>query len=78
MFVGDAWKENNFPFSRMNIFFFFLLYDWKIWDGWEGQLKKLKLFSFLLGRVLFFSFFLLNAIFSGGYGGILAALDKYL
>lgn len=39
----------------------------------------LKLFSFLLGGEGFFSFyFLLNAIFSRRYGGILAALDIYI
>lgn len=35
-----------------------------------------KLFSFLLGGFLFLSFFWLNAIFSWGYGEILAALDR--
>lgn len=32
---GDTWKQNNFPFSRMNIYFFFLLYDWKF--GMDGR-----------------------------------------
>lgn len=49
-------KENNFPFSRMNIYFFPLLYDWEIWDGWEGELKKLK-FLLFIGRVSFTFFF---------------------
>lgn len=32
---GDTWKETHFSFSRMNIFFFFLLYDWKF--GMDGR-----------------------------------------
>lgn len=35
-------------------------------------------FFFLFGGFLFLSFFWLNAIFSRGCGGILAALDKYI
>lgn len=61
MVFGDTWKENNFLFSRMNIYIYiytFLLYDWKIWDGWEGQLKNAETFFFLLGRFLFLFLFL--------------------
>lgn len=35
LFVGDIWKETNSPFSRMNIYFSFLLYDWKF--GMDGR-----------------------------------------
>lgn len=76
MFVGDTWKETNFSFSRMNIFFCFLVVRLEIWDGREGQLKMPKFF-FLFGGFLFL-FLNLNAIFSRGYGEISAALDIYI
>lgn len=45
--------------------------------GWEGQLKNAEtFFSFYWAG--FFSFLLLNTIFSRGYGEILAALDIYV
>lgn len=58
LFVGDAWKENNFPFSRMNLYFFFLVIRLEIWDGREGQLKNAENSSFYWGGFFSFSFWL--------------------
>lgn len=58
LFVGNAWKENNFPFSRMNISFYFLAVRLEIWDGWEGQLKKMLKFLLFIGRGGFLFLFL--------------------
>lgn len=70
-------KRKQFSFIRMNISFFVLVIRFEIWDGWEGQLKNAETFFFFIGRVSFpFFFFWLNAIFSWGYGEILAALDR--
>lgn len=58
MVFGDAWKENNFPFSRMNIYFLFLLYDWKIWDGMGGTAENAEVLLSIWGVSFPFPFWL--------------------
>lgn len=52
---GDAWKQNNFPFSRMNIFFFLLVVRLEIWDGMGGTAENAEILLFIGGFLFLFS-----------------------
>lgn len=52
LFVGDLWKENNFSFSRMNIYFVFLVIRLEIWDGMGGTAENAEVLLFI-GEVSF-------------------------
>lgn len=59
LFLGDIWEQNNFSFSRMNIFFsLVLVVRLEIWDGMGGTAEKAETFFFLLGGFLFLFLFI--------------------
>lgn len=62
LFIGDIWKENNFPFSRMNVYpFFFLVVRLENFGWMGGTAENAETFFFLRGGFLFL-FLNLNAI----------------